>query len=607
MSIGPVIILNISTVAALAILGAALALLVMVQDPQRRSNQYFALCMAIFAVFGAVATAWQVPQQFNLEPEPLLYTLTTLYAVGLVMLFNFVTTFAGMPRRLRWVERAISVPVTMAFVILLWSDRVYANFEPMANGGYEHEVQAWGYAGAGFVMVYLVFLLGYLHQRDSTRTRELALPVTALVVGVIAFFLTHTLRTYAVIALATMVSIVLLGRLVLKYQVFQPLQDLNDELIAKNNELAQATLMKSQFLANMSHELRTPLNSIIGYAELVLTGTYGPLSDLQEDRLRKVMRNGRLLLELINDVLDLSKIEAGRLDLSFDHVSTIEVLDRVLEEFTPEAVKKGLTLVRGYSHLPNLWADESRVHQMLSNLLSNAIKFTEQGAVIVRGHFDIQRQQIVISVTDTGVGIDPEYWSGIFEAFRHVDDPLTRQVEGTGLGLAITSRLAELHGGCLWFESAVGQGTTFFIALPAVEDLYQPVPILEPKPRTRGPVILGIDNDYEALEVLQGHLEPHHFRVYGAANANDGLRLARELKPALITLDLEMPDISGWQVLEVLRHDPETAHIPVLIITASQSGSMADLTGAAGLLTKPVPPQALLDHVRRLVPVRQEA
>jgi signal transduction histidine kinase len=167
----------------------------------------------------------------------------------------------------------------------------------------------------------------------------------------------------------------------------------------------------------MSHELRTPLNSIIGYTELVTKGTYGTLTELQHDRLNKVNRNGRTLLELINDVLDLSRIEAGRLILSMETVSTAELLDSLMDEFRPQAEQKGLSLVRGYGHLPALHADITRARHILSNLLSNAIKFTDQGAVIVRGHFDPGSQRVVITVTDTGPGIPPDRQDRLFDAY----------------------------------------------------------------------------------------------------------------------------------------------------------------------------------------------
>jgi signal transduction histidine kinase len=204
-----------------------------------------------------------------------------------------------------------------------------------------------------------------------------------------------------------------LGRAVVNYQVFQPLADLNAELARKNAEIQEATLKKSQFLANMSHELRTPLNSIIGYTELVDNGTYGALGEVQQDRLRKVTRNGRVLLDLINDVLDLSRIEAGRVEARPRPVPTTDLLNSLIAEFEPQARARGLEMVRGYGKLPAMRVDEDLTRQILSNLLSNAVKYTDTGSVIVRGDFDESRHQVVLTITDTGLGIDPTLYGAV--------------------------------------------------------------------------------------------------------------------------------------------------------------------------------------------------
>lgn len=595
---------SISASIALAVFGAALALLVVVQGPRCRSTQYFALCMVVLTFYGIFNTVWQVPQPFDLEPEPLLYATTTTYILGVILLFNFVVSFAGIPVRIRRIQQALSIPVGLGFIALVWTDHVYHDFRPQETWNYHYSLYPVGLIGVSVVVLYLLSLLVLLHRQRSTRARELTVPVVVLIAGVALYATGWIVREYAVNVIALTITVVMVGRLIVKYQVFQPLADLNDALAGKNAELFEATRRKSQFLANMSHELRTPLNSIIGYAELVINRTYGELTDLQGDRLQKVARNGHLLLELINDVLDLSKIEAGRLSLNYNHVHTAELLDSLLDSFEPKAREKQLTLVRGYSGLPSLWVDENRVRQILANLLSNAIKFTNQGVVIVRGHLDGERRQVVISITDTGIGIDSENQERVFEAFHQADNPMPKP-EGTRLGLAIARRLTELHNGRIWFESVVGQGTTFHVALPADEAISQPALVAQPSPRATGPVILAIDDDCEAIEVLQDHLEAAKFRVYGTCSANEGLRLAHELHPNLITLDVRMPGIDGWQVLEALRRDPDTAAIPVVIITATDERRRARMVGADGFLTKPYQPAALLDHINRLLAVKQ--
>ncbi len=589
--------------AALVIFGAALALMVIVQDVRRRSNQYFVVCMAIFALYGAANMAMAVPQQYDLDPKPVLYALTTLYVGGIILLYNFVLAFAGLPRSFRVKERLISMPLGTLAITMVWSDHIYRDFQPLTNGGYSYRLTPLGLGGVALAMVYLLSLIVVLYRQRIPKTRELAIPVAIMVLGLVGFSGTQALRRYALNAAALTVSVVMLGRLVLKYQIFQPLADLNAELALKNAELLEATQLKSQFLANMSHELRTPLNSIIGYTELVLNGTYGALTDLQQDRLHKVMRNGRVLLELINDVLDLSKIEAGRLALNLTRVSTVALLDSLLEEFEPAAAEKGVALVRGYGKLPALVVDEGRARQILSNLLSNAIKFTEQGVVIVRGYYDAAHHQVVLSITDTGPGIDPAQQERIFEAFPRVETVIAHQHEGTGLGLAITRRLTEMHNGNLWFESVVGQGSTFHVALPATDETPDPAPIITPRARNNGPVVLVIDDDQESIEVLQGYLESAKYRVYGARHANEGLKLARELHPSLITLDLRMPDMDGWQILEALQRDPVTKTTPVLIVSATDEPRGGPFPDVGGFIAKPVQPAVLLDHVRRLLSV----
>jgi signal transduction histidine kinase/ActR/RegA family two-component response regulator len=604
MSIGFATIFSLSANVTLAIFGTALVLLVLWQGLHRRSNQYFALCMMIFVLYGALSSPLQIAQQANIKPEPLLKILTTLYVAGLILLFNFVLSFAGVPRQQRWKERAISVPLGLGFTALLWAGQVYKNFEPLSDGSYRYTVTPVGMGGIVLAIVYLSAIVIVLRRLHTPKANELAVPVAIIVLGVLGFSSTPEMRHYSLNAVAMTIAVVMSGRIVLKYQVFQPLADLNAELDRKVNELYEATQAKSRFLANMSHELRTPLNSIIGYTELVAKGTYGSLSDLQIDRLQKVNRNGRVLLELINDVLDLSKIEAGRMILNLEAVPTVALLDSLLDEFSPLAAEKGLSLVRGYSQLPAIRADKARAHQILFNLISNAIKFTDTGAVILRGYFNGEHKQVVLTITDTGPGISPDRQERLFDAYLDSESLLTRQREGTGLGLAIAHHLTVMHDGNLWLDSAPGQGTTFHVALPAAEPVVPDQRVLEPKTR-KGPIILAIDDDYEALEVLQGHLEAAKFRVYGACNANDGLNLAHDVQPSLITLDVRMPGIDGWQMLETLRRDPITASIPVLIISAADESDRSKTAGANGFLRKPVPPSVLLAEIRRLMSLSQ--
>ncbi|MBN2304595.1 MAG: response regulator [Anaerolineae bacterium] len=601
MSTSLITLVSICANIILGLVGLALALLILWQDRRHRSSQYFALCMAIFGVYGFLNAPWQAAQQFGMDPKPLFYAVTTCYIVGTTLLFKFIFAFARLSIRFRTFEAMLSTGLALMFMALLWRDQLTADFMPQDSGKYKYTLTSTGLAGVILVMVYLLGSIGLLHHQRNPTTRALSVPVIILTLGVVGFGAEQYLRDFPFNAVAVTVASMLLGRMVLQRRVFQPLADLTVELAIKNDQLIEATRLKSQFLANMSHELRTPLNSIIGYTELVAGRTYGDLNEIQEDRLRKVSRNGRLLLDLINDVLDLSKIEAGRVKLKCVQVSTVDLLNGLLTELEGRALGKGLSVVRGYSDLPPMFVDQERARQILWNLITNAIKFTEQGAVIIRGYYDDAQEQVVLIITDTGTGIPPHQQEKIFDAYVRGDNVLVRQHEGTGLGLPIAKLLTDLHGGHLWFESDVGKGTTFHVALPAAEKPDYTMTQLKPKPRTSGPVILVIDDDFEAVEVLQDQLAIHRLRVYGVCNPNDGLRLAHDLRPALIMLDIMMPGMNGWQALDALRSDPATRDIPVLMVSATDSADMAQTVGANGFLRKPVQPRELLAHVNRLL------
>ncbi len=603
MSVGLSTIISLSAGVALAIMCAALVFLMLWQDARRRSNQYFALCAAIFGAYGILNLPLHVAQHFDVNAKDIVHVLTVLYALGVILLFNFVLSFARLPRHLRWNERAISVPVVLLFVFLAANRAVFKDFEPVGSSTYHYRMTGWGYFGAAFLVVYLGLMLTVIYRQRYPKARATMPPMIILAAGMALFAATPNLREYALNTLSVIVAVFMMGRVVIKYQVFQPLADLNAEIDQKIVELIDATQAKAQFLANMSHELRTPLNSIIGYTELVTSGTYGELNERQRDRVYKVTRNGRILLELINDVLDLSKLHAGRVELTLTTVNTVDLLDKLLAEYEPEAREKGLSLVRAYSNLPPLRVDAFRARQILAHLLSNAVKFTGEGVVIVRGYADPIREQVVLSVTDTGPGISPDRQEHVFDAFQTSDSTLAREHPGTGLGLAIARELTTLHSGNLWFQSVVGQGSTFHVALPAA-DTGAPIadPVIVPRRRGSGPLVLAIDDDKEALELAQDQLEAARYRVYGTSDVNTGLQMAHELHPAVIMLDVKMPGMDGWLVLETLRSDPATANIPVLIVSAADEGETAREVGADGFIAKPVQAGALLEQVRTLAP-----
>jgi signal transduction histidine kinase len=214
----------------------------------------------------------------------------------------------------------------------------------------------------------------------------------------------------------------------------------------------------------MSHELRTPLNSIIGYTQLVVNGTYGALNDTQRDRLEKVIRNGHNLLSLINDVIDLNRIETGRFTLERRPVNTSALLTSVLDTIAPMATLKGLQITRDFDAVPPIFADEQRIRQIITNIVANAVKFTHEGGVTVRAR--PEDNMVRFEISDTGIGIAPEQYEMVFAEFEQLDNSPTREYEGSGLGMAITKRLVEKHGGRIWLESAPNQGTTFYVTIP---------------------------------------------------------------------------------------------------------------------------------------------
>ncbi len=599
MSINLAILISLTANMTLCIFSCALAFLVVWQDAHRRSNQYFALCVGIFAIYGVINAALTVAPFFNLAPEPLLYLLTTLYIVGITLIFGFVLAFAGLPRYLRCTGRLFSIPVGLMYILLTWGGAIYEDFTLRPSGRYDYNFSTIGMFGMVLAILYLAVTVAVLYRWRSPHARPLSLAVGMFALGVIGFAIVPAMRVYAFNSVAMTAAVVMLGRLVIKYQVFQPLADLNAEFVLKNAELLEATERKGQFLANMSHELRTPLNSIIGYTELIVKGTYGDLTELQRDRLQKVINNGRFLLRLINDVLDISRIEAGRMALNIKRISTTALLDDLFQTYAPLAAERNLSLVRGYGRLPDMMVDQARARQILDNLLSNAVTFTERGVIIMRGCFDDTRQQVVLSVTDTGPGIELAQQERIDRAFRQLDGSLKQRHDGTGLGLAIAHRLASIHGGNLWFESTAGQGSTFYVALPATGDAPRQT-VVQPARRASGPIVLVIDGDRHTIKTIQAQLARTQFRIYGACDAGTGLHLARELHPALIALDPALPDMPGEQVLDTLRHDPVTTNTPVVIISASETQGCEGLDTTGGFLTKPVAPDALIAVVRRL-------
>jgi signal transduction histidine kinase/CheY-like chemotaxis protein len=373
-------------------------------------------------------------------------------------------------------------------------------------------------------------------------------------------------------------------------------------------EAANAT--KSLFLANMSHELRTPMNAIIGYSEMLIedaedSGDAAVVADLE-----KIRGAGKHLLALINDVLDLSKIEAGKMTLALEELDVAALVESVMITAQPLAAKNGnrLELIRG-EELGSMHSDETKVRQALINLLSNACKFTEQGSVTL----EVDRvprdggERIVFRVVDTGIGMTPEQLGVIFQEFTQADASTQRRFGGTGLGLALSRKFAELMGGSIEVESVPGTGSTFTLDLPA--SLARPefkgdltvrasgTMRALPQP---GDAVLVIDDDPAARDLAQRILEREGFQVVTATGGREGLRMARSLKPLAVVLDLIMPDMDGWAVLRALEEDPELKHVPVVLVSILGAGEAGFALGADRFLSKPIDTERLAALLSRL-------
>jgi len=390
----------------------------------------------------------------------------------------------------------------------------------------------------------------------------------------------------------------------------------------KAREVERASKYKSEFLANMSHELRTPLNSALILSKLLADNTAGNLSEEQVKFARTIHTSGNDLLTLINDILDLSKIEAGHVDVRSEPVKTEALLDDLSALLSPIAAEKGLsfTVAVEPGTPPIIETDRQRLEQVLKNLLSNALKFTDAGGVTLGVRAE-RGGRVAFTVGDTGIGIDPDQQARIFEAFQQADGSISRRYGGTGLGLSISLELARRLGGEITVQSEPGKGSTFTLtiatklegaqaALPAsapvpaaapavtrtapVHAAPSPLPApLPPMGAEKGRLILVIEDDHTFAEIVSGLATDMGFRAIVARTANDALTMAREYLPHAIILDIGLPDQSGLYVLDILKHDVRTRHIPIHVVSASDHSRTALSLGAMGYLTKPVTRDAL--------------
>lgn len=396
------------------------------------------------------------------------------------------------------------------------------------------------------------------------------------------------------------------------------LKEQNMELEAQRRQVEEANRLKSEFLSNMSHELRTPLNSVNALSRVLILQTKGKLTEEELGYLEIIERNGKHLLSLINDILDLSKIEAGRMDVTLGRFSVASVLDAIVESVSPLAEEKGITLEQEIPDtLSPIESDESRVLQILQNIIANAVKFTDHGGVTIR--VDEAGAQIQIRVEDTGIGMSQSDLADIFEEFRQVDGATTRRYEGTGLGLAIAYKAARMLGGDIRVESEKDRGSVFTVTLP--KQFQGPRPAAPPGPGSgsvpgskkssglepplpsgdrNGRTVLVVDDDPRVLSMIARAFRREGYETLTASTGRDAVRLARTHQPFAVTLDVIMPDMDGWEVLSKLKNDPKTADIPVIIVSVSNDRDTGFALGAVGYVTKPVSRDVLVKEINKI-------
>ncbi len=368
------------------------------------------------------------------------------------------------------------------------------------------------------------------------------------------------------------------------------------ELEQRSAELEIASRHKSEFLASMSHELRTPLNAVLGFSEVLLEQMFGTINERQEEYLRDIHGSGKHLLELLNEILDLSKVEAGQMELGYTTFELAPVLDHAASMLRERSAVKSIDIAVEAHDVGAVEADELRLKQVVINLLTNAVKFTgEGGSVVVRATRSAS-EIVTITVVDSGIGVPPEDRERIFESFQQGGRGASRE-EGTGLGLTLSRRLVKLLGGRMWLESEVGIGSTFGFSFPA----YRPSVAgwAGDSGTASGTAdVVVIDDDRPSLDLLTAYLAGDHLRVTTASDGPSGLDAVRRTRPAAVLLDIRLPGMDGWAVLEALQRDVATRDIPVVVVSIVDEHARGTALGAAAYLVKPVGRDALRGALR---------
>ena len=371
------------------------------------------------------------------------------------------------------------------------------------------------------------------------------------------------------------------------------------ELENKSAELEVMSQHKSDFLASMSHELRTPLNAVIGFSEVLLERLFGDLNERQDEYLRDILGSGEHLLALLNEILDLSKVEAGRMEVALSTFSVAAAVEYAVSMIRERAARHNITVSQSIApSVDQLTSDELRVRQVLVNLLSNAVKFTHDG-----GHVDVLAEpagdELVITVRDTGQGIAVEDRERIFESFQQGRREAPKE-EGTGLGLTLCRRIVTLLGGRIWLESELGRGSAFHVAIPLGVPAERVDAEAPDSADGRRSVVVIIDDDRSSLDLLSAYLTGTGLRVVRARDGDEGLSEVHRLHPAAVVLDIRLPGTNGWTVLETLKTTPVTREIPVIIVSILDEAARGLEAGAVEYLTKPVSRDDLTTALRKL-------
>jgi len=476
------------------VVAVAMFFLVLWQAPKRRANQLAALFMIEVVLWAAASLLLRMAGLVGANAIPFFYGIVLGIGFNGLFLFAMISQYAGL-WRYKWPLALIAAGLLFHLTVIpgLFAGTLFTHFSITSLGELRFAFTPLGYVSFGVAYLFYLGSVAILWRFRSGLPGNLLAGGVVITVGVLVS-IHPILSQYSIPIMTAGVTTVLFAHAILMENLFNPLALLNQDLTEANQQLSrltnelrdanrrlsEASRLKSSFLASMSHELRTPLNSILGYSDMLAQGAYGPLNETQTDRIGIVIRNGKSLLQLISDILDLSKIEAGQLQLKVHPLLLDSVVEECLTVFSPAADKKGLALKRDLD--ASLWpalADRGRVLQVLSNLVSNAVKFTSAGSITVHvknagkgaPHTEdgpgSPHGWVLVIVEDTGVGITSEDQTFIFDEFRQGDETLTREYEGTGLGLAISRHLVQMMSGKIWVESQPGKGSRFFVLLPA--------------------------------------------------------------------------------------------------------------------------------------------